>query len=256
MDVAGARVLVTGGASGLGAATARRLASAGARVAILDLPSSEGASVADDIGRGAFFVDADVTDTDDVGSAIDAVTEALDGLEVCINAAGVAPAHRVIARSGEMFPLDLFSFVIGVNLIGMFDVTRRAAAAMSANEPNADGERGLVINVASIAAYEGQVGQVAYSASKGAVAAMTLPLARDLASRGIRVMCIAPGIMDTPMLAGAPQQLRDSLAKVHVFPQRLGRPDEFAALAQHMVENGLLNGEVVRLDAGARMGPK
>jgi 3-hydroxyacyl-CoA dehydrogenase/3-hydroxy-2-methylbutyryl-CoA dehydrogenase len=168
----------------------------------------------------------------------------------------VGSAARVVSRSGDLFPLDLFRAVVDVNLIGTFDVTRRAARIMGTNSPDDDGGRGLIVNVASIAAFEGQVGQAAYSASKGGVAAMTLPLARDLASMGIRVLCIAPGIMDTPMIAGLPEQVRESLAEVHVFPKRLGRPDDFALLVEAMILNPLLNGEVVRLDAASRMGPR
>jgi 3-hydroxyacyl-CoA dehydrogenase/3-hydroxy-2-methylbutyryl-CoA dehydrogenase len=254
MDVNGARVLITGGASGLGGGTAARLASQGAKVGILDLPSSAGADAAAELG--GVFAPADVRDAEQVAAAVGSIAEGLGGLDVCVNAAGVANAARVLNRKGEMFPLDLFEFVIGVNLIGTFDVARNAAKVMSENEPDAEGGRGLIVNVASIAATEGQIGQAAYSASKGGVAAMTLPLARDLASIGVRVMTIAPGIMDTPMIAGMPDDVRESLAKIHVFPQRLGTPEDFARLVQHFMENTLLNGEVVRLDAGARMMPR
>jgi 3-hydroxyacyl-CoA dehydrogenase/3-hydroxy-2-methylbutyryl-CoA dehydrogenase len=254
MDVNGARVLITGGASGLGGGTAARLASQGATVGILDLPTTGGADAAAELG--GFFAAADVREPEQVAAAVGEIAEALGGLDVCVNAAGVANAARVINRKGELFPLDLFEFVVGVNLIGTFDVLRNAVEVMAANEPDAEGGRGLVVNVASIAATEGQVGQAAYSASKGGVAAMTLPLARDLASLGIRVMAIAPGIMDTPMIAGMPDEVRESLAKIHVFPQRLGTPEDFARLVQHFMENTLLNGEVVRLDAGARMMPR
>lgn len=254
MDVKGARVLITGGASGLGGGTAARLASQGAKIGILDLPTSSGADAAAELG--GVFAAADVRDTEQVESAVTTIAEALGGLDVCVNAAGVANAHRVITRSGDLFPLDLFRFVIGVNLIGTFDVTRHAAKVMADNEPDSEGGRGLVVNVASIAATEGQIGQAAYSASKGGVAAMTLPLARDLASIGVRVMTVAPGIMDTPMIAGMPDDVRESLAKIHVFPQRLGTPEDFARLVQQFMENTLLNGEVVRLDAGARMMPR
>lgn len=254
MDVDGARILVTGGASGLGEGTARRLAGRGARVGILDLPGDAGPSVAADVG--GVFAACDVREPDQVERAVGAIAESLGGLDVCVNAAGVANAHRVITRSGDLFPLDLFRFVIAVNLIGTFDVTRHAAKVMAGNEPDEEGGRGLVVNVASIAATEGQIGQAAYSASKGGVAAMTLPLARDLASVGVRVMTIAPGIMDTPMIAGMPDEVRASLAKIHVFPQRLGTPEDFARLVEHFMENTLLNGEVVRLDAGARMMPR
>jgi 3-hydroxyacyl-CoA dehydrogenase/3-hydroxy-2-methylbutyryl-CoA dehydrogenase len=191
-----------------------------------------------------------------VSEAVETAAAAMGGIHLCLNAAGIAPAHRVVARSGDLFPLELYEAVIRVNLIGTFDVTRHVAKAMADNTPNDDGERGVIVNIASIAATEGQVGQAAYSASKGGVAAMTLPLARDLASYGIRVNTIAPGIMETPMIAGMTDETRDSLAKIHVFPKRLGRPSEFAALAIHLFENALINGETVRLDAGARMGPK
>ncbi len=254
MQIAGSRVLVTGGASGLGGATVRRLAKGGAKVGILDLPGSSGGDVSTELD--GVFAAADVRDSDEVATAVAHIAEVLGGLDVCVNAAGVAPAHRVVTRSGELFPLDLFEFVVGVNLIGTFDVTRRAAAVMAENEPDSDGGRGLIVNVASIAAFEGQIGQAAYSASKGGVAAMTLPLARDLASIGVRVMTIAPGIMDTPLLDGAGPEFKEKLSQIHVFPKRLGAPDEFAALVQHFMENALLNGEVVRLDAGARMGPR
>jgi len=254
MDVNGARVLITGGASGLGGGTAERLAGQGARIGILDLPSSAGAERAAELG--GVFAAADVREPEQVAAAVGAIAEGLGGLDVCVNAAGVANAARVINRKGDLFPLDLFEFVIGVNLIGTFDVLRNAAKVMADNEPDSEGGRGLVVNVASIAATEGQIGQAAYSASKGGVAAMTLPLARDLASIGVRVMTIAPGIMDTPMIAGMPDEVRDSLAKIHVFPQRLGTPEDFARLVQHFMENTLLNGEVVRLDAGARMMPR
>lgn len=254
MKIDGLRALVTGGASGLGGATARWLAARGASVSVLDLESSSGASVAAELG--GVFVAADVTSPADVEAAVAHAGEALGGLDLCVNAAGVAPAHRVITRDGDLFPLELFEFVIRVNLIGSFDVARRAAKVMTANQPNENGERGVIVNVASIAAFEGQIGQAAYSASKGGIAAMTLPLARDLASQGIRVMTIAPGIMDTPLLDAASPDLKEQLAQIHVFPKRLGSPDEFAALVAHIVENPLLNGEVIRLDAGARMGPK
>lgn len=254
MQVDGARALITGGASGLGRGAAEALRVRGARVAILDLDSSPGEQVAAELD--AVFAAADVRDRNQVEQAVAHAAEALGGLEVVVNAAGVGPPHRVVGRDGALFPMDLFEFVIDVNLVGLFDVVRRSAAVMAANEPNADGERGVIVNVASIAAFEGQVGQAAYSASKGGVAAMTLPLARDLAGLGIRVMTIAPGIMDTPMLAGAPDELKESLAKLHVFPKRLGTPDDFARLVLHIVDNPLLNGEVVRLDAAARMPPR
>jgi 3-hydroxyacyl-CoA dehydrogenase/3-hydroxy-2-methylbutyryl-CoA dehydrogenase len=223
MKVDGSAALITGGASGLGEATARRLGAAGADVTILDLPESDGAEVAEHIGGR--FVPADVTDPAGVEAAVDAAAGAMGGIHLCVNAAGIAPAHRVVTRAGDLFPLDMYETVIRVNLIGVFDVTRRVAKQMADNEPNDDGERGLIVNVASIAATEGQVGQAAYSASKGGVAGMS-------------------------------DDVRQSLEAVHVFPKRLGRPEEFAALVQHLFENPLINGEVIRLDAAARMGPR
>ncbi|HLE38731.1 MAG TPA: SDR family NAD(P)-dependent oxidoreductase [Acidimicrobiia bacterium] len=254
MQIKGSKALITGGGSGLGEATARRLAAAGATVALLDLPSSRGAEVAGQIG--GHFVVADVTVPAEVAAAVDAAAGAMGGIHLCLNAAGIASAHRVVTRTGEMFPLELYEKVIRVNLIGTFDVTRHVARRMAENTPTDDGERGVIVNVASIAATEGQIGQAAYSASKGGVAAMTLPLARDLASYGIRVNTIAPGIMETPMISGMTAEVRESLAQVHVFPKRLGRPTEFAALVQHLFENTLINGETIRLDAAARMGPR
>ncbi len=254
MQIKGSKALITGGGSGLGEATARRLAAAGAMVTVLDLASSHGAEVAEQIG--GHFVVADVTVPADVTAAVDAAADAMGGIHFCLNAAGIAPAHRVVTRTGEMFPLDLYEKVLRVNLVGTFDVTRNVARRMTENKPTDDGERGAFVNVASIAATEGQIGQAAYSASKGGVMAMTLPLARDLASYGIRVNTIAPGIMETPMIGGMTEEVKESLAQVHVFPKRLGRPAEFAALAQHLFENTLINGETIRLDAAARMGPR
>ena len=254
MQIKGSKALITGGGSGLGEATGRRLAAAGATVTLLDLPSSRGAEVAGQIG--GHFVVADVTVPAEVAAAVDAAAGAMGGIHLCLNAAGIASAHRVVTRTGEMFPLELYEKVIRVNLIGTFDVTRHVARRMAENTPTDDGERGVIVNVASIAATEGQIGQAAYSASKGGVAAMTLPLARDLASYGIRVNTIAPGIMETPMISGMTAEVRESLAQVHVFPKRLGRPTEFAALVQHLFENTLINGETIRLDAAARMGPR
>jgi len=256
VHIDGSVTLITGGASGLGRGAAEALGRRGGKVAILDLPTSNGTEVAEAIGDAAVFVPADVRDAEQVAEAVAAAIEAHGRIDLLINAAGVVTAHRVVNRDGDLFPLDLFKFTIDVNLIGMFDVVRRVAGEMGKNEPNDGGERGAIVNVASIAAYEGQVGQAAYSASKGGIVGLTLPLARDLAGAGIRVNTIAPGIMDTPMLAGAPQELKDSLAQVHVFPRRLGTPDDFAHLVIAIFENEMLNGEVIRLDAGARMGPR
>jgi 3-hydroxyacyl-CoA dehydrogenase/3-hydroxy-2-methylbutyryl-CoA dehydrogenase len=232
------------------------LVTAGGSVVLLDINEEAGPDRASELGELARFVHCDVRDAESVATAVGAAVEAFGKIDVLVNAAGVAPAQRVVSRDGALFDLDLFKFVIDVNLVGMFDVIRNTAGAMASNEPNELGERGVIVNVASIAAYEGQVGQAAYSASKGGIVGMTLPVARDLASLGIRVMTIAPGIMDTPLLAGAPQELRDSLAKLHVFPQRLGTPEDFARLVEAIIENSMLNGEVIRLDAGARMPPK
>lgn len=256
MQVAGSVALITGGASGLGAGTARRLIALGGKAALVDLPASKGAETAAELGDAAIFCPADVTNPDDVAAAVDHAAEAFGHIDVNVNAAGIPTPARVVSRDGDMFPIEVYSKVIGVNLIGAFDVLRNCARVMTANEPNEDGERGLIVNVASIAAFEGQVGQAAYSASKGGLVAMTLPLARDLAGYGIRVMTIAPGMMDTPMLAGMGEEMKNALASLHVFPKRLGTPDDFASLVVAFMENPLLNGEVVRMDAGARMPPR
>ena len=256
MQIEGAVAMVTGGAGGLGTGAAKKLSERGARVAILDLPASKGAEVAVALGSDAIFVPVDVTDPDSVEAAVGSVAHAFGRVDICVNAAGIIAGHRVVGRDGSVFPLDRFRAVINVNLIGLFDVTRRAAAAMRDNQPNEDGERGLIVNVASIAAYEGQVGQAAYSASKGGIVSLTLPLARDLASLGIRVMAIAPGIMDTPMLGAVSEEIREALTKLHVFPKRLGTPDDLGSLVVAIAENPLLNGEVIRLDAAARLGPR
>jgi 3-hydroxyacyl-CoA dehydrogenase/3-hydroxy-2-methylbutyryl-CoA dehydrogenase len=256
VQIEGSVALVTGGASGLGFGAAKRLANGGGSVVLVDLDEVKGSAAAAELGDRALFIACDVRDPAAVADAVAAAAEEWGKIDILVNAAGVAPAQRLISRDGELFDLDLFEFVIRVNLIGMFDVTRHVAAVMARNEPGTDGERGVIVNVASIAAFEGQVGQVAYSASKGGIVGMTLPLARDLAGVGVRVITVAPGIMDTPLLAGAPQELKDSLAGLHVFPRRLGSPDDFAHLVQAIVENPLLNGEVIRLDAGARMPPR
>ena len=240
----------------MGFGAASRFVSQGGHVVMMDINEERGKAAQDELSGNARFIQCDVSVPEEVTVSVNSVAEAFGGIHILVNAAGVAPAQRVLSRDGTMFDLDLFKFTVGVNLVGMFDVIRNTARVMSANEPNEEGERGVIVNVASIAAFEGQVGQASYSASKGGVVAMTLPIARDLAGVGIRVNTVAPGIMDTPLLAGAPQELRDSLAKLHVFPQRLGTPADFAHLVTAIVENPMLNGEVIRLDAAARMPPR
>jgi NAD(P)-dependent dehydrogenase (short-subunit alcohol dehydrogenase family) len=253
MNIDGCSAIVTGGASGLGNATARALTQAGAHVIVLDLPSSEGEKAATALGPTARFVAADVANEDQVRAAVDQATE-IGPLRVVVNCAGIATPGKVLGRDGVL-PLEQFERVIRVNLIGTFNVVRLAAAAMVATEPLGE-ERGVIVNTASVAAFDGQIGQPAYSASKGGVAAMTLPLARELARDLIRVVTIAPGIFETPMMAGLPQAAQDSLAAQVPHPSRLGKPDEYASLVRHIVENAMLNGEVIRLDGAIRMQPK
>ncbi len=255
MQIAESAALVTGGASGLGEATVRLLAGAGGRVTILDRPGSAGAQLAAELGARVTFAAADVTDDAQVAAAVAHAVERSGALHVAVNCAGVGVAMRTITREGP-HPLDRFAKVVHVNLIGTFNVIRLAAAQMAKNAPNAEGERGVIINTASVAAYDGQIGQAAYSASKGGVVGMTLPIARDLAGVGIRVLTIAPGTFDTPMLAMAPEPLRQALAAQIPFPSRLGRPSEYAALVRHILENVMLNGETIRLDGAIRMAPK
>ena len=253
MQLDGCSALVTGGASGLGNATARALVEGGAHVVILDLPSSEGEKAAIALGPTARFVPADVTDEEAVQAAVDTAST-LGPLRVVVNCAGIATAEKVIGRDG-LIPLDHFERVVRVNLIGTFNVVRLAAAAIAETEPVGE-ERGVIVNTASVAAFDGQIGQPAYSASKGGVAAMTLPLAREFARSLIRVMTIAPGIFETPMMAGLPQAAQDSLAAQVPHPSRRGRPAEYAALVRAIVENPMLNGETIRLDGAIRMQPK
>jgi NAD(P)-dependent dehydrogenase (short-subunit alcohol dehydrogenase family) len=255
MQLKDAAAIVTGGGSGLGEATIREFAGAGARVAILDLPSSPGAKVAESIGERAIFVPADVASADQVSDAVQKAVARFGGVHILINCAGIGRAMRTITKDGP-HSLDLFSKVIQVNLIGTFNAIRLAAAAMAKNQPNADGERGVIVNTASVAAFDGQIGQAAYSASKGGVVGMTLPIARDLASIGIRVCTIAPGTFETPMLAGLPGPARKALEAQIPFPSRLGRPAEYASLARQIVENPMLNGETIRLDGALRMPPR
>lgn len=253
MHIAGTVGVVSGGGGGLGAAVVTMLAEGGGRAAILDLPSSPGKALAGSLGEHALFVPTDVTRPEQVESALAAVLDRFGRVDLNVNAAGVSPAHRVVTRDRALFPLDTFRAAVDVNLIGTFDVVRHAALAMTANEPGESGERGLVVNVASIAGFEGQTGQAAYAASKGGVIALTLPLARDLALWGIRVMTVAPGIMDTPMLAGLDERRKAALIDLHVFPKRLGTPADFALLVRGLMENTMLNGDVVRLDAATRL---
>ncbi|MGH7865793.1 MAG: 3-hydroxyacyl-CoA dehydrogenase [Candidatus Binataceae bacterium] len=255
MELTNAVALITGGGSGLGEATAREFARAGAKIAILDLPQSPGPKVAESIGNDALFAPADVASADTTAEAIAASMKAFGAIHVLVNCAGIGRAMRTLSKD-QPHSLDLFSKVIAVNLIGTFNVIRLAAVEMARNRPNADGERGVIINTASVAAFEGQIGQAAYSASKGGVVAMTLPIARDLSSVGIRVCTIAPGTFETPMLAGLPEPSRKALADQIPFPKRLGQPREYAALARQIVENAMLNGETIRLDGALRMQPR
>lgn len=255
MEINGIGVIVTGGASGLGRATAELLAGLGARVAILDRPGSAGADVAAALGGGAIFTEADVTDEAQVTAALEAAVREFGAVHVAVNCAGVGAAARTVSKDGPM-PLGLFSRVVQVNLIGTFNVIRLAAARMALNQPNAGGERGVIVNTASVAAFDGQIGQAAYSASKGGVVGMTLPIARDLASLGIRVVTIAPGLFDTPMFAGLSAEARQALEANVPFPRRLGRPEEYALLVRQIVENPMLNGETIRLDGALRMPPR
>jgi NAD(P)-dependent dehydrogenase (short-subunit alcohol dehydrogenase family) len=253
MQLAGSVAVITGGASGLGAATARLFAGAGAKLALWDLNAEAGNALAAEFGTNGLFVKTDVTSSDDVQRALTQVQEQFGRLHLVINCAGIATAERVIGRQGPL-PIERFERVIQINLIGTFNVIRLAAALMVQNTPNAEGERGVIINTASVAAFEGQIGQPAYAASKAGVAGMTLPIAREFASHGIRVVAIAPGVFDTPMVAGLPEPARQALSATVPFPKRLGRPDEYAALARHIVENVMLNGATIRLDGALRMG--
>lgn len=248
--------LITGGGSGLGAATAKMLVGAGARVVLADVNAEAGAAQVAELGEAnARFVRTDVCSEADGKAAVQVALDAFGALHGLANCAGVAPAEKVLGRNG-VHGLESFARTININLVGTFNMLRLAADAMSRNEPDAGGERGVIINTASVAAFDGQIGQAAYSASKSAVVGMTLPIARELARSGIRVMTIAPGIFETPMMAAMPQEVRDSLGASVPFPPRLGRPDEYAALARHIIENSMLNGEVIRLDGAIRMAAK
>ncbi|MDI3317228.1 MAG: 3-hydroxyacyl-CoA dehydrogenase [Bacillota bacterium] len=257
MELQGATILVTGGGSGLGAATAELLAESGATVFLADVNAETGEAEARKIGPQARFVRTDVTDPASVQRAVEAAAEpgGGGGLRGVVHCAGVAIAEKVLGREGP-HDLERFRRVVEVNLVGTFNVIRLAAAVMAGNEPDAEGERGVIVHTSSVAAFDGQIGQSAYAASKGGVAAMTLPVARELARYGIRVVAIAPGVFDTPMMAGLPEAARRSLEEQVPFPSRLGRPREYALLARHILENPMLNGEVIRLDGALRMGPR
>jgi NAD(P)-dependent dehydrogenase (short-subunit alcohol dehydrogenase family) len=254
MQIEGIGAIVTGGASGLGAATARELSACGAKVAVLDLPRSKGEEFAKQLGGAAIFCPCDVSDEAQIDAALQRAWEAFGSVRVAVSCAGIGWAQRTITREGP-HPLPPFKRVLDVNVVGTFNVIRSAAARMAKLEPTPSGERGVLINTASVAAYDGQVGQVAYAASKGAIVGMTLPVARDLAGLGIRCVTIAPGLFDTALLATLPEPARQALAANIPFPKRLGKPEEYAALARAIVENPMLNGETIRLDGALRMPP-
>jgi len=255
MKIEGTIALVTGGASGLGEATVRLLCSRGGRAVILDRPQSNGEQLAASLGKQAVFAPADVTSVEQVEGAVGKAASKFGTVHICVNCAGVGAAMRTITKEGPM-PLEIFTKVIEINLIGSFNVLRVAASQMAKNQPNADGERGVIVNTASVAAFDGQIGQAAYSASKGGVVGMTLPIARDLASLGIRVCTIAPGTFDTPLLGLMPAPQKEALATNIPFPHRLGRSEEYAALVGQIIENAYLNGETIRLDGALRMPPR
>ena len=256
MNIRDKTFLVTGGSSGLGAACVRRLVAAGGQVVIADLNEEAGVALAAEDRAATLFSKTDVTDSDSVQRAINEALDSFGGLHGVVNCAGIGTPAKVISGSRGPHDLELFHKVIQVNLVGTFNVIRLAAQVMSQKEAGGSGERGVIINTASVAAFDGQIGQAAYSASKGGIVGMTLPIARELAEHGIRVMTIAPGIFDTPMLAGLPEKARLSLGQQVPFPSRLGQPAEFAALVQHIIENEMLNGEVIRLDGAIRMAPR
>ena len=255
MDINGKVALVTGGASGLGEATVRALAARGASVVIVDLNAKAGQALAEALGGKAAFQAADVASPGEMEAAVSLALSRFGGLQIVANCAGIGPSARTVGKEGP-HSLEQFEKVVRVNLIGSFNVTRLAAAAMARGTPDADGERGVIINTASVAAFDGQIGQAAYAASKAGIVGMTLPIARDLSRDGIRVMTIAPGIFDTPLLASLPEAVRQSLGQQVPFPSRLGKPDEFARLVVAIAENPMLNGETIRLDGAIRMGPK
>ena len=255
MQIQNGVFVVTGGGSGLGAATARMLVEAGAKVVLADVNRDAGEALAAELGSAAAFALTDVTDADSGMAAIDLAVSRFGRLTGLVSCAGVAPAEKVVGRDAP-HKLDSFARTVSINLIGTFNMLRLAADVMSKAEPDAGGERGIIINTASVAAFDGQIGQAGYASSKAGVVGLTLPVARELARFGIRVMAIAPGIMETPMLMGMPQEVQDGLGKMVPFPSRLGKPAEFAGLVRHIVENPYLNGEVIRLDGAIRMAPK
>ncbi len=255
MDFSKCKALVTGGASGLGEATVREIIAGGGRAAILDLDDSRGEQLAADLGEHSLFIKTDVSSTESVSKAVAQAAETFGKINVAVNCAGIAPAAKILGKQGPHDP-ELFNRVLQVNLIGTFNLICLAAEKIAESEPDADGERGVIINTASIAAFEGQIGQAAYSASKCGIIGLTLPVARELAPLGIRVVTIAPGIMETPMLMGMPDHVRAALGEMVPFPRRLGRPEEFAMLARQIIENAMLNGTTIRLDGAIRMQPK
>lgn len=255
MELATAKAVITGGASGLGFATAQRVIDAGGQVVLLDINDEQGASSAASLGERASFINADVANEASVKAAVDAANETMGGITLVVNCAGIATAGRTLGRDGP-WPTELFNKVIQVNLVGSYNVVKEAAAFMQHNEPTEDGERGVVISTASIAAFEGQIGQAAYSASKGGIVGMMLPLAREFAQFGIRVNTIAPGVFLTPMVAGMPEEVQESLGKQVPFPPRLGRPEEYADAAEFIYETTMVNGETIRVDGAIRMQPK
>ena len=255
MQIQGNTFLVTGGSSGLGAGTVRMLAGMGANVVAMDINEEAGNTLAAELGDSVIFVKTDVTSEEDAQNAVNTAVETFGAIHGAINCAGIAIGERVVGREAP-HRLSSFTKVISINLIGSFNVLRLAAEAMNKNEPNEGGERGVVINTASVAAYDGQIGQAAYAASKGGIVGMTLPIARELAKFGIRVATIAPGIFATPMLGGMPQKVQDSLAQAVPFPKRLGTADDYAQLAKYIIENDMLNGETIRLDGAIRLAPK
>jgi NAD(P)-dependent dehydrogenase (short-subunit alcohol dehydrogenase family) len=255
MEISGGVAVITGGVSGLGEATARRLIALGARAALLDVNSERGEQVAGELGDDALFVETDVSETAQVEAAFGKIMERFGAVHFMVNCAGVGLPRRTVSKEGP-FPMDLWSKIVAINLLGTYDCARWAAFYMQSNEPNSDGERGVVVNTASAAAFDGQIGQTPYSASKAGVVGLTLPLARDLAVIGVRVCTIAPGTFSTPMMAAAPKELWDSLLAQTPFPKRAGKPEEFASLVEEIIANPMLNGETIRLDAAMRMGAR